>query len=45
MCSVLWDNGDWNPRNTYEEKFGFYNRTEQKWYFPEIIDAIMSNVD
>lgn len=45
MCSVLWDNGDWNPRNTYEEKFGFYNRTEQKWYFPEIIDAIMNNVD
>ena len=45
MCSVLWDNGDWNPRNTYEEKFGFYNRTEQKWYFPEIVDAIMSNVD
>lgn len=41
MCCVMWDNGDWNCANTYEEKFGFYNRTEQKWYFPEIIDSIM----
>lgn len=43
ITSCLWDNGDWNARNTFEEKFGFYNRTEQTWYFPEIISAIMEN--
>ena len=42
MCCCLWDNGDWNAANTYEEKFGFYNRKEQSWYFEEIIDAIMN---
>lgn len=41
MCSVLWDNGDWNVRNTFAEKFGFYNRLECSWYFPEIVKAIV----
>lgn len=41
MCACLWDNGDWKAETTFEEKFGFYNRLEQSWYFPEIIEAIM----
>jgi len=41
MCSCLWDNGDFDAAYTFEEKFGFYNRQEQSWYFPEITEAIM----
>lgn len=41
MCCCLWDNGDWNAENTYLEKFGFYNRKEKTFFFPEIIKAIM----
>ena len=41
MCSILWDNGDANASTAVSEKFGFYNRTEQKWYFPEILEEIM----
>lgn len=42
----LWDNGDWKVRGKtspkrYEEKFGFYNRTENTWYFPELMDAMI----
>lgn len=45
MCSCLWDNGDWKATNTFEEKFGFYNRTEQTWYFPEITETIIKNAE
>lgn len=45
MCSCLWDNGDFNASATFEEKFGFYNRTDQTWYFPEIIQALMESVE
>ena len=44
MCACLWDNGDWNASVTYEEKFGFYNRTEQSWYFPTTLRAITESV-
>lgn len=40
MCAILWDNGDADARYTYEEKFGFFNRKDKTWYFPEIINAI-----
>ena len=45
---LLWDNGVWkvgqksNGDPDYSEGYGYYNRTEQKWYFPEITDAIIS---
>ena len=44
---VLWDNGVWQTRQDdkgnpdYNEGFGYYNRTEQKWYFPEITKTII----
>lgn len=41
MVTCLWDNGDANARNTFEEKFGFFNKKTLDWYFPEIIKAIM----
>lgn len=43
MVCCLWDNGDWNAKNTFEEKFGFFNRSEKTWYFPEIIDKIVKS--
>ncbi len=45
MCCCLWDNGDSNAANTFEEKFGFYNRTKQEWFFPGIIQAIMESAE
>lgn len=42
MTSCLWDNGVWLVQGKdYSEHYGYYNRQEQKWYFPEILDAIM----
>ena len=46
---VLWDNGVWQTRQDdkgnpdYNEGFGYYNRTEQKWYFPEIAKTIVES--
>lgn len=41
ITSCLWDNGSWLVTgNDYSEHFGYYNRKEQKWYFPEILQAI-----
>ncbi|MCQ2590729.1 MAG: glycoside hydrolase family 5 protein [Treponema sp.] len=43
ICAILWDNGQSaaDPKNG--EKFGYYNRKTQTWYFPEIIKAIVDN--
>ncbi|WP_294428918.1 glycoside hydrolase family 5 protein [uncultured Treponema sp.] len=41
MVTCLWDNGDPKADNTFEEKFGFFNRKNLNWYFPEIIDTIV----
>lgn len=41
MC--LWDNGDYKTAsgpNGYSEKFGFYDRKNQSWYFPEILEVL-----
>ena len=44
---IMWDNGVWelrydkNGNVDYSEGYGYYNRTEQKWYFPEIIKTII----
>ena len=45
---ILWDNGVWWITRDevgvpdYSEGYGFYNRTEQTWYFPEIAETIIS---
>ena len=48
MTSCLWDNGDYRITKTsadkYSEKLGFYDRRKQVWFFPEILEAIMTNV-
>ncbi len=44
---ILWDNGVWQLRldedglPDYSEGYGYYNRLEQSWYFPEITEAII----
>ncbi len=39
---ILWDNGYWEVKGTdYNEHFGFYDRKNQKWFFPEIQEAII----
>lgn len=41
MTSCLWDNGQWYlTGKDYNEKFGYFNRKEGTWYFPDIIKAI-----
>ena len=43
----LWDNGVWQLRQDkkgnpdYSEGYGYYNRLEQSWYFPEITKTII----
>lgn len=46
MPCCLWDNGAWQVTGSgsdrYSEKFGYYSRTKQEWFFPEILDAIVN---
>jgi len=47
MPAVLWDNNKWivdDAKQNYSEKYGFYDRRGNKWVFPEINEAIMSEV-
>lgn len=41
MSAILWDNGIWEipASKSYNELYGFYNRTNQTWYFPTLIEA------
>ena len=42
---ILWDNGVWDVKGTdFSEHYGYYNRNTQTWYFPEILDAINSEI-
>ncbi|MCQ2583046.1 MAG: glycoside hydrolase family 5 protein [Treponema sp.] len=41
ITCVLWDNGQSAPSKNEGERFGYYNRSAQKWYFPEILNAIV----
>ena len=41
MPCFLWDNAVWKVEgDKYDEHYGYYNRYDQTWYFPEIINAI-----
>ena len=43
--SFWWDNGSWQVQgNDYNEKYGYYNRTKQVWYFPELMKASLEAV-
>ena len=43
--SFWWDNGSWQVNGTdYNEKYGYYNRRQQVWYFPELMKASLEAV-
>lgn len=40
--AILWDNNGWDSSDgNYEEKFGYYNRQSQTWYFPSLIEKAL----
>ncbi len=45
---ILWDNGVWQTRTQengtpdYSESYGYYNRLQQTWYFPEITRTMIN---
>jgi endoglucanase len=42
MTACVWDNGSWNVSDgKYEEKYGYYNRTKQEWYFPLLMEVAL----
>lgn len=43
FCAILWDNGVWyaEENGPFEEHFGYFNRTEGIWYFPELLAAAL----
>lgn len=44
LAACLWDNGKWKIKDDdYSERFGYYDRRERVWVFPEIVEAIMNN--
>ncbi len=46
MPCFVWDNGQWQMKNgDASEKYGYYNRNTQTWFFPEIIQAINEEVN
>jgi endoglucanase len=43
MSTILWDNGNYDTSSgSYNELYGFYNRTEQSWYFQTILNEIIA---
>ena len=43
--SVLWDNGNHQVFGSkYDDHYGYYNRRNQTWYFPSLIEAMMKSV-
>ena len=48
---ILWDNGVWQIRTgkdgspDYSEGYGYYNRLEQTWYFPQILQTVVDAVE
>ncbi|MBP8084463.1 MAG: glycoside hydrolase family 5 protein [Spirochaetes bacterium] len=44
MCPIVWDNGNYQIKgSSYAELYGYYNRTDQSWYFPDLLNTIISN--
>lgn len=47
----LWDNGVWEINENdhkdkiYSEHYGYYNRTKQTWYFPELIKTAIKAME
>ena len=46
MIGILWDNSTYEIKKPgdFGEHFGYYNRTEQTWYFPSLLKAALDGV-
>ena len=46
ITAIMWDNGsaEVGPDGNTSEHYGYYNRTEQKWYFPSLLKAALDGV-
>ncbi|MCR5063980.1 MAG: glycoside hydrolase family 5 protein [Treponema sp.] len=45
ICCCVWDNGIAEVHgNDFSEHYGYFNRKELNWYFPEILKAIRDNL-
>ena len=46
VTAIMWDNGspDIGPDGNTSEHYGYYNRTEQTWYFPSLLKAALDGV-
>lgn len=42
MTACVWDNGSANPSKTKGERYGYYNRTKQEWYFPTLMEKAIA---
>ena len=46
IFSIIKEDNVWKIKEgttDYSEKFGYFDRRELKWFFPEILDAILQN--
>jgi endoglucanase len=41
ITACVWDNGVAEPSKTESEKYGYYNRTKQEWYFPLLMEVAL----
>ena len=41
ITACVWDNGTAEPSKTESEKYGYYNRTKQEWYFPLLMEVAL----
>lgn len=41
MTACVWDNGASDPSTSKSEKYGYYNRLAQEWYFPLLMDVAL----
>lgn len=46
ITAILWDNGsvDIGPNGNVSEHYGFYDRTQQTFYFPTLLKAAMDGI-
>ncbi|MCR4579462.1 MAG: glycoside hydrolase family 5 protein [Treponema sp.] len=43
ITCFLWDNGAAEANPNQGEKFGYFDRRNLKWFFPEILDSLVKN--
>lgn len=44
MPTIIWDNGEYEANETDGERHGYYDRSNNTWYFPSMIKAALTAV-